>query len=67
MLRLLFGVAVAGATYYGTKRLLENEEYMEKIKDTIEEGAIKAYERIEKLEEKFKLNEYTVSDETSNM
>jgi hypothetical protein len=63
MLPFIIGGVALATIGYGINKCLNDEDCMDNIKDTISNGAMKAYEGIEKLEEKMGLNEYTFTKE----
>ncbi len=63
MLPIILGAVALGATGYGVSKLLTDDDFRDNVKDKISDGAIKAYEGIEKIEEKMGLNEVTFEDE----
>jgi len=63
MLPFIIGGVALATIGYGINKCLNDEDCVDNIKDTISNGAMKAYEGIEKLEEKMGLNEYTFTKE----
>jgi len=62
MLPLILGAVALTAIGYGVK-ILVDDEFRDELKDRIEEGAIKGYELIEKVEEKLGLYDYDLTDD----
>ena len=63
MLPLLLGTITLSAIGYGVGKILTDDEFRDEVKDTIQEGAIKGYELIEKVEEKLGLYDYDFRDD----
>jgi len=63
MIPLILGAVALGATGYGVNKLITDEDFRDSIKDKIQDGAFKAADGLDWLEEKMKLNEYTFSKE----
>ncbi len=63
MFKALFGVVALGAVGYGVKKLVEDEELMDEFKDKLEDTLIKTADGIDKLEEMFGLNSFTVNED----
>ena len=58
MLRVILGVVALGATGYGVSKLLVDDDFRDNVKEKIQDGAFKAYDGVEKLEEMMGLNEF---------
>jgi hypothetical protein len=56
MLPIILGAVALTAIGFGVK-ILVDDEFRDEVRDTIQEGAIKGYELIEKAEEKLGLYE----------
>jgi hypothetical protein len=63
MLPVILGVVALGATGYGVRKLLVDDDFRDNVKEKIQDGAFKAYDGIEKLEEMMGLNEYSFTKE----
>jgi len=61
MLRLILGAVALGATGYGVGKLLVDDDFRDSVKDKIQDGAFKAVDGLDWLEEKMGLNEYSFS------
>ena len=61
MIPIILGAVALGAVSYGINKCMNDENCMDDIKDKISDSAMRAYEGIEKLEEKMGLNEYSFS------
>ena len=62
MLPIILGAVALTAIGFGVK-ILVDDEFRDKVRDTIQEGAIKGYELIEKVEEKLGLYDYDFRDD----
>jgi hypothetical protein len=61
MIPLILGAVALGATGYGVNKLVTDEDFRDSVKDKIQDGAFKAVDGLDWLEEKMGLNEYTFS------
>ena len=61
MLPKILGAVALGVTGYGIKKLLTDEEFRDDVKDKVADGAMKAYDATEWVEEKMGLYDEPVS------
>jgi len=61
MIPVILGAVALGATGYGVKKLLTDEDFRDDVKDKIQDGALKACDGIEWAEEKMGLYNEPVS------
>ena len=61
MLPLILGGAVLTAIGYGVGKILTDDDFRDDVKDKIQDIAMKGYEGLEKVEERFGLNTYEFS------
>jgi len=62
MLPKILGAVALGATGYGIKKLITDENFRDNVKDKLSDGVMKVYEATEKLEEKMGLNKLTAEE-----
>lgn len=63
MLPIIVGGAVLSAIGYGVGKLIVDDEFRDNIREKIGNASVKAYDSIDKLEEKMGLHEYTFTEE----
>lgn len=63
MLPLIIGAVALSAIGYGVGKILTDDDFRDEVKEKIQEGAIKGYELIEKVEEKLGLYDYDLTDD----
>ncbi len=61
MLPLILGGVALATIGYGVGKILTDDDFRDDVKDKIQDFAMKGYEELEKVEEKFGLNTYEFS------
>jgi len=61
MLPLILGGVALATIGYGIGKILTDDDFRDDVKDKIQDFAMKGYEGLEKVEEKFGLNTYEFS------